>query len=82
VLCACRCPSPSPPPLPPSVLPLRAAQEDVAGCPSFAQVAPEWRAFLEGCDLLGYNAKKFDVPLLRCEAGPGASGCGACLACP
>lgn len=38
---------------------------DVAGCPRFEQVAAEWRDFMEGCDLHGYNAKKFDVPILR-----------------
>jgi hypothetical protein len=35
------------------------------GCPGFADVAQQWRDFLEGCDLAGYNAKKFDVPILR-----------------
>jgi DNA polymerase III epsilon subunit-like protein len=40
-------------------------QEDLVGCPSFADVAQEWREFLEGCDLAGYNAKKFDVPMIR-----------------
>jgi hypothetical protein len=44
-------------------------QEDLVGCPSFAEVAQQWRDFLDGCDLAGYNAKKFDVPMLRyCRA--------------
>lgn len=36
------------------------------GCPTFGAVAQEWRDFLQDCDLAGYNAKKFDVPILRC----------------
>ncbi|KAI8473419.1 MAG: ribonuclease H-like domain-containing protein [Monoraphidium minutum] len=41
---------------------------DVAGvAPAWADVAGEWREFLEGCVLHGYNAKRFDVPLLRAE---------------
>lgn len=39
---------------------------DVQGAPSWQDVATEWREFLEGCVLHGYNAKRFDVPLLRC----------------
>jgi hypothetical protein len=27
---------------------------------------PQWHDFLDGCVLHGYNAKRFDVPLLRC----------------
>jgi hypothetical protein len=43
------------------------ADADVAGAaPTWAEAAPEWRAFLEGATLHGYNAKRFDVPLLRC----------------
>lgn len=38
---------------------------EVAGCPSFEQVAVEWKEFLTDCDLHGYNAKKFDLPMLR-----------------
>lgn len=41
---------------------------DVAGvAPPWEDVAAEWRDFLEGCVLHGYNAKRFDVPLLRAE---------------
>lgn len=43
--------------------------EDVADCPPFAQVAAEVGAFLEGCDLAGYNIVRFDVPLLQEEFG-------------
>ena len=38
---------------------------DVAGCPGFEVAAAEWMQFLQGSDLHGYNAKKFDVPILR-----------------
>lgn len=41
------------------------SEADVADCPKFQEVAQEWHDFLEGCDLHGYNAKKFDVPILR-----------------
>jgi DNA polymerase-3 subunit epsilon len=37
---------------------------DVKDCESFAQVAPELNQFLENSDLSGYNAIKFDIPLL------------------
>lgn len=40
---------------------------DVAGLPRFADVAPELAAFLEGCDLAGYNITGFDLPVLRVE---------------
>jgi DNA polymerase III subunit epsilon len=41
--------------------------EDVAGCPAFREIARNLSAFLEGCDLAGYNAIKFDIPLLAEE---------------
>jgi DNA polymerase-3 subunit epsilon len=41
--------------------------EDVASSPSFRQIAKNLAAFLEGCDLAGYNAMKFDIPLLAEE---------------
>jgi DNA polymerase-3 subunit epsilon len=37
---------------------------DVAECPTFATLAPELAAFLDGCDLAGYNIRMFDVPVL------------------
>ena len=37
---------------------------DVAGQPDFAAAAKEIYAFLQGCDLAGYNSNKFDVPFL------------------
>ena len=41
--------------------------EDVAGLPTFRDVAPELVRFLEGCDLGGYNISGFDLPALRVE---------------
>lgn len=38
--------------------------EDVAGAPTFAQLAPTLESFLKNCDLAGYNSNKFDVPML------------------
>ncbi|MEO8431853.1 MAG: 3'-5' exonuclease [Acidobacteriota bacterium] len=40
---------------------------DVAHLPGFAEVAAELAAFLEGCDLAGYNIAGFDLPVLRVE---------------
>ena len=41
--------------------------EDVAKSPAFKEVARKLAAFLEGCDLAGYNAIKFDIPVLAEE---------------
>lgn len=41
--------------------------EDVVGKPYFHQVADEILAFIKGCDLVGYNLKRYDVPLLHEE---------------
>jgi DNA polymerase III subunit epsilon len=38
--------------------------KDVLDKPTFKQIAPKLNAFLENCDLAGYNSNKFDVPLL------------------
>lgn len=38
--------------------------EDVKDCPTFREVAKNIAAFLEGCDLAGFNSNRFDVPLL------------------
>jgi DNA polymerase-3 subunit epsilon len=40
---------------------------DVAGEPSFGQVAAALEEFLRGCDLCGFNIKRFDLPLLYAE---------------
>jgi DNA polymerase-3 subunit epsilon len=40
---------------------------DVANAPVFREIAKKLATFLEGCDLAGYNAIKFDIPLLAEE---------------
>jgi DNA polymerase III subunit epsilon len=40
---------------------------DVAGSPTFKEIAKNLAAFIEGCDLAGYNAIKFDIPVLAEE---------------
>lgn len=40
---------------------------DVADLPPFGAIAAEVAAFVEGCDLGGYNAIKFDIPVLQAE---------------
>lgn len=41
--------------------------EDVADLPKFAHFAPEIYKFIDGCDLAGFNVRRFDVPLLQEE---------------
>lgn len=41
--------------------------EDVVHAPTFKEVAKNLAVFLEGCDLAGYNAIKFDIPVLAEE---------------
>jgi DNA polymerase-3 subunit epsilon len=41
--------------------------EDVGKAPTFRKIANNLAAFLEGCDLAGYNAIKFDIPVLAEE---------------
>ena len=41
--------------------------EDVAGSPTFREIAKKLASFLEGCDLAGYNSIKFDIPVLAEE---------------
>ncbi len=38
--------------------------EDVAGAPTFAQLAQTLEQFFHQCDLAGYNSNKFDIPML------------------
>lgn len=45
----------------------RITDEQVAGAPTFAEVAPEIAAALSGVDLVGYNLRSFDIPMLRAE---------------
>ncbi|MDR0725605.1 MAG: 3'-5' exonuclease [Prevotellaceae bacterium] len=41
--------------------------EDVKDCPMFGNIAKSLAAYIEGCDLVGYNLLKFDIPLLAEE---------------
>ncbi len=41
--------------------------EDVKDAPVFREIARNLAAFIEGCDLAGYNAIKFDIPVLAEE---------------
>ncbi|MFC2089182.1 exonuclease domain-containing protein [Bacteroidota bacterium] len=41
--------------------------EDVKDAPSFNEIAKTFAKEIEGCDLAGYNAVKFDIPLLAEE---------------
>lgn len=43
------------------------SNEDVKDCPTFKSVAHELLNFLQNCDLAGYNALKFDIPILMEE---------------
>lgn len=40
------------------------SDEDVANCPSFADIASQVLDWLKDCDLAGYNIGRFDVPML------------------
>ena len=41
--------------------------EDVKDCPTFKEIAKGLATFIDGCDLVGYNSIKFDIPLLAEE---------------
>lgn len=43
------------------------SDSDVAEAPSFREIAKTLTSFLEGCDLAGFNAMKFDIPVLAEE---------------
>ncbi|MDE6298234.1 MAG: 3'-5' exonuclease [Muribaculaceae bacterium] len=43
--------------------------KDVAGEPTFRQIAKSLLEIFEGCDIAGYNSNKFDVPVLMEEFG-------------
>ncbi|MDR3365535.1 MAG: 3'-5' exonuclease [Prevotellaceae bacterium] len=52
-------------PIPPEVTQVHGiSNEDVKDCPTFKEVAKDLAAYLEGCDVAGYNSTRFDVPLL------------------
>jgi DNA polymerase-3 subunit epsilon len=55
-------------PIPPEVSALHGiCDDDVKDCPDFKSIARSFAAYIEGCDLIGYNLFKFDVPLLAEE---------------
>lgn len=43
------------------------SDEDVAGKPTFKEVATQVASFMEDCDLGGYNCLRFDIPMLAEE---------------
>jgi DNA polymerase-3 subunit epsilon len=55
-------------PIPPKTTAIHGISDaDVANSPAFREIGKKLAAFLEGCDLAGYNAIKFDIPLLAEE---------------
>ena len=55
-------------PIPPVTTAIHGISDaDVANEPTFKEVAKSLAAFIEGCDLIGYNSIKFDVPMLAEE---------------
>jgi DNA polymerase-3 subunit epsilon len=55
-------------PIPPKTTAIHGIRnEDVVNSPTFKEVAKNLANFVEGCDLAGYNAIKFDIPVLAEE---------------
>ena len=55
-------------PIPPGATAIHGITDaDVADCPVFADIADKLLAYLDGCDLAGYNIQGFDIPLLENE---------------
>lgn len=55
-------------PIPPAATAVHGISDtDVANAPTFREIAHMIKDFLEGCDLAGYNAIKFDIPVLAEE---------------
>lgn len=55
-------------PIPPDASAIHGVTDaDVAPCPPFAEVADDIAATLAGCDLVVFNGRAFDLPLLRAE---------------
>jgi DNA polymerase-3 subunit epsilon len=55
-------------PIPPSTTAIHGITDaDVADCPTFAERADFLLKLLDGCDLCGFNIKRFDLPLLYAE---------------
>jgi DNA polymerase-3 subunit epsilon len=55
-------------PIPPKTTAIHGITDaDVVNAPVFKEVAKKLAAFVEGCDLAGFNAIKFDIPVLAEE---------------
>jgi DNA polymerase III subunit epsilon len=55
-------------PIPPKSTAIHGIKDqDVVSAPTFREIAKNLATFLEGCDLAGYNAIKFDIPVLAEE---------------
>ncbi|MBO5903701.1 MAG: 3'-5' exonuclease [Tidjanibacter sp.] len=55
-------------PIPPEATAVHGiTDEDVKDAPRFEQIARSLYAFIDGCDLGGFNSNKFDVPMLAEE---------------
>lgn len=55
-------------PIPPGATAVHGITDaDVADCPMFEDIAEKLYAYLDGCDLAGYNIQGFDIPLLENE---------------
>lgn len=55
-------------PIPPEVTAIHGISDaDVADCPTFKEIAKSLATFIEGCDIVGYNSIRFDVPMLAEE---------------
>jgi DNA polymerase-3 subunit epsilon len=55
-------------PIPPEITAIHGiSNEDVKDSPTFREAAHGLYAFIDGCDLAGYNSNKFDIPLLAEE---------------
>ena len=52
-------------PIPPEATQVHGISDaDVADCPTFAQVARSLYQWIDGCDVVGFNSNRFDVPML------------------
>ena len=55
-------------PIPPGATAVHGiSDDDVAGAPTFNEVASTWLALLSDCDFAGFGVRRFDLPLLLCE---------------
>src|SRR5262245_17980957 len=55
-------------PIPPAATAIHGITDsDVVGLPGFAAIAEQVLAFVDGCDLCGFNIKRFDLQVLYAE---------------